>query len=602
MVILIISTTGQGDLPANASVFWKSLLRKKLPYDCLQNVLFTTFGLGDRSYPKYNWAARKLHKRLAQLGAVEIYPRGEADEQHEEGLDASFVPWSTGLKSHLISRFPLEEGLSPIPEHALLEPKWLLRLDSRAATRCFENRTGEQAAKALSIDTYKSRDYGAQAAHATPAYHALDQRLVVELQENRRVTPEHHWQDVRHLAFTAHAPASYGPGDVLTIYPRNSAAIVNEIISMMDWTNIADEMIEFVPTKPRQIDAHYPPPPVAVYGDAKLTFRDLLINHLDITAIPRRSFFSLIAHFTKDKFHKDRLSEFTDPKYVDELYDYTSRPRRSILEVLQEFESVKIPWEWAAHVLPELRGRQFSIASGGHLKRSADGSARFELLVAIVKYKTVMKKIREGVCTKYLASLKPGDYLAVSLQRGGLGVNRVDLDVPAIMIGPGTGIAPMRSLIWERTCWKEEPSGAPQDGTMNHDRIESGNLLFFGCRNESADYFYKDEWEILRRKGLLQICPAFSRDQKQKYYVQDAIREHSSIVYQMLHFQGAIVYVCGSSGKMPTAVRAALTDVIREYSSVDKDDQPEGAAANDEAALKYMESLERNGRYKQETW
>ena len=104
LVIIVISTTGQGDLPNNARLFWKSLLRRKLPPSYLEGVQLTTFGLGDSSYPKFviqldsiplsvgtdsstrfNWAARKIHRRLIQLGVNEIYPRGEADEQHEEG-------------------------------------------------------------------------------------------------------------------------------------------------------------------------------------------------------------------------------------------------------------------------------------------------------------------------------------------------------------------------------------------------------------------------------------------------------------------------------------------------------------------------------------
>ncbi|KAL8643586.1 MAG: hypothetical protein Q9226_008261 [Calogaya cf. arnoldii] len=83
--VAVISTTGQGDLPANARSFWKKLLRKKLPPHYLRDINFTSFGLGDSSYPKFNWAARKFHKRLVQLGAHEFLPRGEGDEQHEEG-------------------------------------------------------------------------------------------------------------------------------------------------------------------------------------------------------------------------------------------------------------------------------------------------------------------------------------------------------------------------------------------------------------------------------------------------------------------------------------------------------------------------------------
>lgn len=103
LVIFVVSTTGQGDFPLNARGFWKTLLLKRLPATFLSGVKYTQFGLGDSSYPKYvispqfqdstrliiagrfNWAARKLRKRLSQLGATEIYTCGEADEQHSEG-------------------------------------------------------------------------------------------------------------------------------------------------------------------------------------------------------------------------------------------------------------------------------------------------------------------------------------------------------------------------------------------------------------------------------------------------------------------------------------------------------------------------------------
>ena len=101
---MVVSTTGQGDLPTNSRRFWRSLLKKRLPPNLLEGVNITTFGLGDSSYPRYillsyqvhaytkysrfNWAIRKIHKRLTQLGAEEKFDRGEADEQHEEGYVA----------------------------------------------------------------------------------------------------------------------------------------------------------------------------------------------------------------------------------------------------------------------------------------------------------------------------------------------------------------------------------------------------------------------------------------------------------------------------------------------------------------------------------
>lgn len=87
-LICIAATTGQGDEPTNMRSFWKALRQSSLPSDFLSEVEFTTFGLGDSTYPKYNWTAKKLHRRLEQLGATEFHERGEGDEQNHNGFVA----------------------------------------------------------------------------------------------------------------------------------------------------------------------------------------------------------------------------------------------------------------------------------------------------------------------------------------------------------------------------------------------------------------------------------------------------------------------------------------------------------------------------------
>ena len=490
----------------------------------------------------------------------------------------------------------MAEGISPISEHVLLEPKWILALYQDARNGSVNQPANGYDNELSSTDDPPEPKYETETVeHIKTDVTATSttQHVRVTLDENRRMTPSAHWQDVRHLVFRSDSPAAYGPGDVLTIFPRNASEDVDQLLQRMRWTDFADKPIHFTRTRSIVEGAFYPSPPISFSGPST-TLRTLLIEHLDLTAIPRRSFFSLIAHFTDDQFHKDRLLEFTKPEYIDELYDYTTRPRRSILEVLQEFESVKIPWQWAANILPELRGRQFSIASGGQLKQSPDGSARFELLVAIVKYKTVIKKVREGVCTRYLAHLPTGTKLRVGLQKGGLAITKAEAQRPVIMIGPGTGVAPMRSLIWERLKWAQEKSPDQVQNSEIHlaDPARMGHrTLFFGCGRQATDYFYQDEWQDLQQRMALTVLSAFSRDQNHKVYVQDVIKRHAMSVYGQLCESRGLVYVCGSSGKMPKAVRAALVDVFRECGGLD-----------DGEAERVLEGMEKEGRYKQETW
>jgi len=589
IAVFVVSTTGQGDFPANARKFWTSLLRKKLSATTLSGIDYAVVGLGDSSYPQFNFAARKLDKRLKQLGARPLLDACEADEQGDEGTDGAFLSWLPTFRNTLLARFPLPHGLEPIPKEALLPSK-------------------RRLAPAPAV--------GQSSPNAQPSPNAQSQSTVtssdsfsVVLEQNKRVTPREHWQDVRFLSLRTSRPIDYMPGDALAISPRNMPEDVATLIMLMNWEEMADVPLILGSTRKacRASKDLSPPNP---FPHEEMTVRKLLTEYLDINAIPRRSFFAAIAHYTSDAMHKERLLEFTDPQYLDEYYDYATRPRRSILEILQEFDTVKIPWEEATNVFPTLRPRQFSIASGGALKH-ADGSTRFELLVAIVKYRTIIRRIREGVCTKYLAQLPVGTTLQVSLKTEGRFSTAADLAGKShILIGAGTGIAPLRALIHEK-AWGP-PSGAD-------------TVLIFGCRNEKADYFFHDEWSLLSGTSTsgngpclpLRVITAFSRDQRAKMYVQDRVREHGELLWRLLRHDEATVIVCGASGQMPKAVRQALVDVLvtrgtttrtergdrtgRE-GTTDKEGESEEHIETDQDAERYLARLEKVGRYKQETW
>jgi len=459
---------------------------------------------------RFNWAHKKLHNRLLQLGAVPFYERGESDEQHPEGIDGTFLPWSLGLRQRLIDLFPLPDGQSVIADGVPLEPRWILDLVTDA-------KESAETVVPPSPTTTAPREASSE---SLPPDDLLEiaNGVTATVESNTRLTPTKHWQDVRHLTLRLDDTRTYVPGDVLAIYPKNFPSDIDHFLDVMNWTSIADKPIRFVPNTLRSPHAsgnslHQHPPPVRFSSlDHAFSLRELLTNHLDIMSIPRRSLFAQLLHYTDDEFQRERLQEFTNPEYIDELFDYTTRPRRSILEVLDEFTSVKIPWQKVFSVIPLMRARQFSIASGGCLK--ADASCRsagetptkVELLIAIVKYRTVIKRIRQGVATRYIASLRKGQQITVTLAKGGLGFKTEDVRKPVIMVGPGTGVAPMRSLIYERIAAREK-LGLPLAAGKEDD------VLFYGCRNREADYFFESEWMKLAAQTGLIVFPAFSRDQ-----------------------------------------------------------------------------------------
>ena len=143
VVVFVCATTGQGDEPDNMRNFWRFLLRRSLPKDSLASLRFSVLGLGDSSYLKsvqravysppqvalsifcrYNYVAKKLHRRLLQLGGTALLPLSLGDDQHDMGCDAAVDPWLQDLCRELLLHWPLPPGLEPIP-HSVLYPSLL---------------------------------------------------------------------------------------------------------------------------------------------------------------------------------------------------------------------------------------------------------------------------------------------------------------------------------------------------------------------------------------------------------------------------------------------------------------------------------------------
>lgn len=116
LVIFVCSTTGQGNVPDNMLEFWKFLLRKSLPGNSLIGLSYAVLGLGDSSYNQFNFVAKRLNRRLQQLGATELIPVGLCDDQHDLGPSACYIPWLTDLWMKVLQLFPLDHGLTVLTE------------------------------------------------------------------------------------------------------------------------------------------------------------------------------------------------------------------------------------------------------------------------------------------------------------------------------------------------------------------------------------------------------------------------------------------------------------------------------------------------------
>ncbi|KAJ7650639.1 riboflavin synthase domain-like protein [Roridomyces roridus] len=319
---------------------------------------------------------------------------------------------------------------------------------------------------------------------------------------NQRITAEDWYQDVRHLEFHFDNEIQFSPGDVAVIRPLALPREVESLLESMGWLDMADSSFRIHHKMPDLVLPDHLPDVV--------TLRTIFTQYLDFGAVPRRPFFEYLRYLTTDDLEREKLDEFLSREGADDLYEYCYRVKRTIREVLAEFR----------HQYP----------------------SQIHLCVAIVKYQTKLKIPRRGVCTTFLASLRPGDKVQIGLQKGLIRLPPEN-NTPVICIGPGTGVAPMRAVIQERLH-----QGA------------SDNILYFGCRSTLKDAHYAPEWQAHASAGQLTYRPAFSRDVTEgtkRIYVQDLIREDSQHIWTLLS-RGAYVFISGSSNKMPAAVKDAL--------------------------------------------
>lgn len=517
VLLVVVLTTGQGDVPRNGRKLWRMLLSRLLPGNVLRHLRFLTFGIGDSSYPHFNYAAKKVHARLLQLGAAELAPRAEADELLPQGVEAYYGEWEALVTGALgLGEMVADETVLPPINPVSVGGEWGV--------------------------------FTKQRVHSSTT-------LVSGLVSLTRTTPDTHFQDVRRVVLTDPARSlAYVPGDTVGLYPQNDSGDVQLLITNQGWEDIADA--------PLAIGG----PQIELEGGwvPQLTLRRLLTHHLDIMLVPRRSFFSLVWRFAGEERERERLQEFSQIELVEDLYNYANRPRRSILEVVLEFDSLRLPLEHLVDLFPTIKPRLFSIAS-------APSSGQVELAVAMVEYRTILRRIRKGVCSRWLKSLNDGDPVVFLVHASGLRFGH--LAQPLIMVGPGTGIAPMRSLVeHERAAHPGRPMA-----------------LFHGFRNAGADQLFAEYWETAHPEWHYVPCALRDSHQPNGKYVQDGLWKYREMLVRWMVESEAVVFVCGSNGSMPRQVRITLETAL-------------GEVLGEEAGKARIRDMEQAGRYIQETW
>ncbi len=363
--------------------------------------------------------------------------------------------------------------------------------------------------------------------------------FAAELLANQRITGRDSDHDVRHIELALGDPAlAYEPGDALGVWPRNAPSLVDEILGTLALDGDADVR----------------------HGDESLPLRQWLGSRRELTRLSR-PFVASHAALSNDA----ALNRLLAPDNAAALSQLFSTQQLADLLV-----SHPAPWsgEELVAALRPLAPRLYSIASS----RKAVGDEA-HLAIALVDYERDGRR-RQGAASSFFSERDAGDAVPVFIERNERFRLPSDPSRDVLMIGPGTGVAPFRGFVQERVA-----IGA----TGRH-------WLLFGARHAQSQFLYQLEWQQALKDGSLhRLDLAFSRDQAERIYVQQRLRENGRNVFAWLD-GGAHVYVCGAIA-MGKDVHAALVDIVAEH----------GGRSDDDAA-DYVAQLQQDGRYSRDVY
>ncbi|KAE9657837.1 reductase [Pseudomonas sp. PB105] len=349
---------------------------------------------------------------------------------------------------------------------------------------------------------------------------------------NRHLNPHSAHKETRQFALDLTGSGlTYEAGDALGVRPRNCPDLVSELLELTQLSAGASVNIE-------------------TFGDVSL--QQALTQHFEI-ARPGNETLAFIA----ERSANPGLEQLLRPEHKAELKDWLWG--RQLTDVLQEYP-IDCSADELLGTLKRLQPRLYSIASSAKAHPQ-----EVHLTVAAVRYGK-----RKGVSSTFLADRVGDGEVPVFVQPSKHFRTPRDGDVPMIMIGPGTGVAPFRAFLQERRA-------------MGH---QGRNWLFFGEQYAASDFYYQDELQGMQRDGLLtHLSLAFSRDQAQKIYVQDRIREQGAELWRWLQ-DGARLYICGDASHMAKDVDQALRQVAHTHGGLGVED-----------AVEYWRQLSEQKRY-----
>jgi cytochrome P450 / NADPH-cytochrome P450 reductase len=533
--VIIVTASYNGTPTDNAAKFVAWVNSDKLPPDAFAGVRFTVFGCGDHDWAEtFQRIPRLIDAKLAAHGGERIHPRGEGDQSDD--IDTQFRGWYDGLFDALARMI----GAPPaVPGDFVKGHRY--EVEVLEPSDAPETLVAEFGARPMVV---------------------LENR---ELQIKDGARPSE--RSTRHIVFRVPEGLSYREGDHLAVLPRNAPSQVARVLARFGLPERAQVRIRH-----NGVGKSFLP------ADRPIDVNLLLSGYLAIQDPARRSDIEVLADYAEAPAERAQLAALAgdDPAAIARYRDDVLARNRSLIDLLEDFPSCKLPFNLFVELVPILKPRYFSISSSP-LVSAAEAS----ITVGVVEGPARSGHgLYRGVASAYLSALAKGDEAECFIHAPSIAFfPPADATTPMIMIGAGTGVAPFRGFLQARVAMK-----------ARGDKVGPA-LLFHGCRNPAHDHIYADEFTAMARAGVVELEPAYSRPETGvKCYVQHRLAERRDRVWQLIE-QGGVVYVCGDASTMAPAVEQAFLAIGRDKRGV----------ADDSAKI-WLAKLKADGRYLVDIW
>lgn len=610
--IFLTATYGEGEPTDNATSLvnvMKGMLddnnttNNKDTSTLLSGLDYCVFGLGNTEYDIYNAMGKFFDTSISSFGGQRIMALGLGDDSDD--IEQDFDVWKellwTTLKSkyvpHEITQAKAMNGSATNGTSVVKLPDCEYSIDYHPELSLQDSYQSDRNRKSVPLDTVSSSSKNYFTAEDCPV------SAVKELLTDTTSTTDIVNSTVHVEIDTTHAGpsiANYMTADNLGVLPCNQDRVVVAVATALGYDLDAIFSIKGGSnsdgTTIRELNGLPFPSPLSV--------RELLTRYLDLTSAPRRSDLKLLSHYATQTIDRRALQHLSSK---DGKQDYKMKIMESkigLVELLQLCPSLQIPLE---HLIGNVcrfhLPRYYTISSSPKVHPHS-----IHLTVAVTREQRPTNSknknsnnnndgsssIFEGVCSTHIATSQSTNTMLRVFVRPSTFRLPHDISTPIIMIGPGTGIAPMRALLQDRKHQQQAEQKSSNNTNTNTVNDTNYNVLYFGCKHEEKDFIYRDELLEYKHDGTLnELHVAFSRkDPTKKQYVQHLLRQNSKETYNLIDKHNAYVYVCGGV-KMGHDVTETIKEIIVEQASTTM--SPSDAAA-------YVTKLSTNGRYVQELW